>query len=84
MEVTLKRKNKYGSVPRFVTVMLTSSIVFSFVVYSQSASRIQHRVNLVFLYKVFLKVYFNVQIHADFKSVCSQTQNIERFAKSMF
>ena len=52
--------------------------------YSQSASPIQHTVNLVFGYKVFLKVYFNVKIHADFKSVCSQTQNVERFAKSMF
>ena len=51
---------------------------------SQSASPIQHTVNLVFGYKVFLKVYFNVKIHADFKSVCSQTQNVERFAKSMF
>ena len=51
---------------------------------SQSASPIQHTVNLVFGYKVFLKVYFNVNIHADFKSVCSQTQNVERFAKSMF
>ena len=50
---------------------------------SQSASPIQHTVNLVFGYKVFLKVYFNVKIHADFKSVCSQTQNVERFAKSM-
>ena len=52
--------------------------------YSQSASPIQHTVDLVFGYKVFLKVYFNVKIHADFKSVCSQTQNVERFAKSMF
>ena len=52
--------------------------------YSQSASPIQHTVNLVFGYKVFLKVYFNVKIHADFKSVCSQSQNVERFAKSMF
>ena len=52
--------------------------------YSQSASPIQHTVNLVFGYKVFLKVYFNVKIHADFKSVCSQTQKVERFAKSMF
>ena len=52
--------------------------------YSQSASPIQHTVNLVFGYKVFLKVYFNVKIYADFKSVCSQTQNVERFAKSMF
>ena len=52
--------------------------------YSQSARPIQHTVNLVFEYKVFLKVYFNVKIHADFKSVCSQTQNVERFAKSMF
>ena len=51
---------------------------------SQSASPVQHTVNLVFGYKVFLKVYFNVKIHADFKSVCSQTQNVERFAKSMF
>ena len=51
--------------------------------YSQSASPIQHTVNLVFGYKVFLKVYFNVKIHADFKSVCSQTQNVESFAKSM-
>ena len=52
--------------------------------HSQSASPIQHTVNLVFGYKVFLKVYFNVKIHAGFKSVCSQTQNVERFAKSMF
>ena len=51
---------------------------------SQSARPIQHTVNLVFGYKVFLKVYFSVKIHADFKSVCSQTQNVERFAKSMF
>ena len=51
---------------------------------SQSASPIQHTVNLVFGYNFFLKVYFNVKIHADFKSVCSQTQNVERFAKSMF
>ena len=52
--------------------------------HSQSASPIQHTVNLVFGYKVFLKVYFNVKIHAEFKSVCSQTQNVERFTKSMF
>ena len=51
---------------------------------SPSASPIQHTVNLVFGYKVFLKVYFNVKIHADFKSVSSQIQNVERFAKYMF
>ena len=42
---------------------------------SQSASPIKHTVNLVFGYKVFLKVYFNLKIHADFKSVGSQTEN---------
>ena len=43
---------------------------------SPSASPIQHTVHLVFGYKVFLKVYFNVKIHADFKSVGSQTQKV--------
>ena len=67
---------------RFVARRGLPSIMYSD--NSQSASPIQHTVDLVFGYKVFLKVYFNVKIHADFKSVCSQTQNVERFAKSMF
>ena len=41
-------------------------------IYSPSASPIKHTVHLVFGYKVFLKVYFNVKIHADLKSVDSQ------------
>ena len=48
------------------------------------ASPIKHTLHLVFGYKVFLKVYFNVKIHADFKSVGSKTQKVERFAKSVF
>ena len=73
-----------ASVLYFENAVECHVIIAEFGDYSQSASPIQHTVNLVFGYKVFLKVYFNVKIHADFKSVCSQTQNVERFAKFMF
>ena len=42
-----------------ILVVYTLLKVFSH--YSQSASPIQHTANLVFGYKVFLKVYFNVK-----------------------
>ena len=45
---------------------------------------IKHTVHFVFGYKVCLIVYFNVKIHADFKSVSGQTQKVERFAKYVF
>ena len=34
--------------------------------------------------KDFFKVHYNVNIHADFKSVGRQTGKVERFAKSVF